>query len=67
MIIDSFNHTIIKYASNGTQASIFDLRNKANSVFEKIPGGTLALNWTGLFGFDLIIFNERSEPTNEVS
>lgn len=67
MIIDSLNHTVTKFASNGTQASIFDLRNKAQSVFEKIPGGTLTLNWTGLFGFDLIIFDERSEPTNEVS
>ena len=65
MIIDSMNNTVTKYASNGTKTSIFDLRNKAKSVFQKIPGGNLSFSWTGLFGFDLIIFNERSEPLNE--
>lgn len=67
MVIDSLQHTVVKYLANGTQVSIFDLRNKTESVFEKIPGGTLSVNWTGLFGFDLIIYDERSEPVKEVS
>lgn len=67
MVIDSLQHTVTKHLANGTQASIFDLRNKVDSVFEKIPGGTLSVNWTGLFGFDLIIYDERSEPVKEVS
>lgn len=67
MIIDSLQHTVTKYLANSTHVSIFDLRNKAQSVFEKIPGGNLSVNWTGLFGFDLIIFDERSEPVKEVS
>ena len=62
MAIDSRQNTITKYLAGGTSISIFDKRNKVQSVFEQIPGGTLAVNWTGLFGFDLIIFDERSEP-----
>ena len=65
LIIDSRNNSIIKFLSNGTSVSIFDKRNKAKSVFERIPGGTLSFSWTGLFGFDLIIYDERSEPLNE--
>ena len=61
MVIDSRNNTITKYT--GSQAiNLFDFRDKAYSVFQPIPGGTLRLNWTGLFGFDLTLFEERSEP-----
>ena len=66
IVIDSMNNTVTKYLANGMNVSIFDKRNKTNSVFEKIPAGNLSLTWTGLFGFDLVIFDERSEPTNDV-
>lgn len=66
LVIDSRENTIIKYLANNTNVSIFDLRNKTESVFNKIPAGTLNLTWTGLFGFDLVLFDERSEPVNEV-
>ena len=65
LVIDSRENTVTKYLAGGGTANIFDKRNKAQSVFETIPGGNLTLNWTGLFGFDLIIFDERSEPVNE--
>ena len=66
LVIDSTNHTVTKYLANSTNVSIFDKRDKTKSVFEKIPAGTLNLTWTGLFGFDLVLFDERSEPTNDV-
>ena len=66
VVIDSRANTVTKYLASGTTANIFDKRNKEESVFEPIPGGTLSLNWTGLFGFDLVIYDERSEPVNEV-
>lgn len=66
MIIDSRDNTIKKVLANGSVISIFDKRDKSNSVFEPIPGGTINLTWTGLFGFDLIIYDERSEPLNDV-
>ena len=62
VVIDSRNNKITKYLANGQAISIFDLRNKAESIFEQIPGGTLTFNWSGAFGFDLTIYEERSEP-----
>lgn len=60
--IDSRENTVVKHLANGVVKNIFDLRGKANSVFKRIPGGTLTLNWPGVWGFDLTLFEERSEP-----
>lgn len=62
LTINSQKNTVIKTLVNGQTVNDFDLRNKAQSVFKQIPGGTLTLNWSGAFGFDLTIFEERSEP-----
>lgn len=62
VVLDSTNHTVTKYLANGTVQNIFDLRNKVQSVFEQIPAGTLDMNWNGTFGFDLTLYEERSEP-----
>ena len=62
LIIDSRKNTVTKYLANGTTLNVFDKRNKAQSVFEPIPGGTLRLTWPGTFGFDLTLYEERSEP-----
>lgn len=64
-VIDSRNHTIIKYTNAG-RVNLFDNRDKVNSVFKAIPGGTLQFNWTGAYGFDLTLFEERSEPRKGV-
>lgn len=61
MIIDSRDYTVYKYLSNGTIQSLFDNRGLEQSVFEKIPSGLLRINWSGDFGFDLILFLERRE------
>ena len=61
-IIDSRANTITKMTTSGQAVNIFDKRNKDESIFEEIPGGTLTINWSGSFGFDLTIFEERSEP-----
>ena len=60
--INSRTNKIIKHLSDGTAVGIFNKRNKEQSIFEPIPGGTLTINWSGDFGFDLTIFEERSEP-----
>lgn len=62
IVIDSRAHTVTKYLADGQSVNIFDKRNKSESVFEQIPAGTLTANWSGEFGFDLTIFEERSEP-----
>ena len=67
VIIDSRSNKITKYLANGTTQNIFDLRNKSESIFEQIPGGTLTFNWSGVFGFDITLFEERSEPRWTIS
>lgn len=62
VVIDSRAHTVTKYLANGTTQNIFDKRNKAESIFQQIPAGDLIVNWTGLFGFDITLLIERSEP-----
>lgn len=62
LVIDSKNHTVMKYSSNGNSENLYNNRQKQQSIFEKIPSGQLSLNWNGDFGFDLLLFIERSEP-----
>lgn len=62
VVIDSRSNTITKYLASGSKVNIFDLRNKAESIFNPIPPGTLTFNWSGTFGFDLTLYEERSEP-----
>ena len=61
MLIDSKLHTIIKRLSNGTTLNLYNERSLEYSVFEKIPSGVLTINWSGNFGFDLILFLKRRE------
>ena len=60
--INSRNNTVIKRTSGGHDISIFDTRFKAQSIFTPIPAGSLEIAWSGLFGFDITLFEERSEP-----
>lgn len=62
VVIDSKAGTVVKTTAGGQKVNAFDLRNKSESVFEKLPPGTLTLNWPGSFGFDLTLYEERSEP-----
>lgn len=62
VVIDSRKATITLYQSDGTQTSLFDSRNKAKSVFQKIPAGTLDISWSASFGFNLLLYEERLEP-----
>lgn len=61
--IDSRDNTVVRHRSDGRQMNLFNMRNKDSSLFEKIPTGRCAVTWnTGSFGFDLTLFQERSEP-----
>ena len=62
IVINSKNTTVIKYRNNGTTADLWDYRAKEYSIFKKIPGETLSVNWSGSFGFDVVMYLERSEP-----
>ena len=62
LVIDSRDSTVIKHLANGTTVSVYNSRQFQPSIFEKIPSGLLSIDWTGLFGFDVTLFLERSEP-----
>ncbi len=63
LILDSNNHTIIKYLSNGTTSNLFNNRRMEQSVFDPLTPGTQTITWSGTFGFDLTAYIERNEPT----
>lgn len=60
-LIDSKLHTVTKYLANGSTANLYDQRSLEYSIFEKIPSGSLAVNWSGDFGFDVFLFLKRRE------
>lgn len=48
--------------SDGKRTSVINYRNRENYIFQKIPSGVVAVTWNNDFGFDLTLFDERSEP-----
>lgn len=63
MVIDSRDHTVIRYSIDGEAKSIFNSRNTDSNLFEKIPSGNCSVLWNiDSFGFDITLFQERSEP-----
>lgn len=61
MVIDSRDCTVFKHLSNGTVQNLFHDRYLEQSIFEKMPSGLLRINWSGAFGFDIILFPKRRE------
>ena len=66
VVIDSRKKTVMQFNTDGTQSNIFNLRNKTDSIFQKIPGGNLRISWDATFGVNITIHRERSEPRVEV-
>lgn len=62
LILNTKEKTITHHKANGTDENAFDLRDKENSVFNPMPAGDITFGWPGTFGFDITIFEERSEP-----
>ena len=65
VVIDSKQRTIMMYGTGGQKTNVFDYRNKSDSIFEKIPEGNLKITWDAIFGVDLTILREKSEPEFE--
>lgn len=60
--IDSAAETVVKVTAFGERINAFHNRNFAVSVFEPIHPGKQNVGWSGRFDFDLIVYEERSEP-----
>lgn len=53
---------VVKVKNDGTEENLFNSKNNESSIWEKIPPGTSIVSWSGGFGFDIILFNERGTP-----
>ena len=62
LVIDSVAKTVKLTQNNGFVINKFNDRDKDSYIFEKIPPGKSFLSWSGDFGFDIILLEERSEP-----
>ena len=62
LVIDSRAQTVVRTKQDGTKINENDSRNKVQSIFRKIPVGNHTVNWSGEYGIDITLFQERSEP-----
>ena len=62
LTIDSLSKQIYLTGNTGEITNKFNDRNKDSYIFEKIPPGSNTVSWSGDFGFDIILMEERSEP-----
>lgn len=62
LTIDSIAKTILLTKRDGTIENHFHQRSRDSYIFEKIPPGDNMVNWNKTFGFDVVLFEERSEP-----
>lgn len=62
LVIDSKKGTVKKIGRLGEVVDCYNARQKDYSVFKKIPAGLNVFQWSGGFGIDITLFDERSEP-----
>lgn len=62
LTIDSLTKKIFVTHNSGETTNVFHCRDRESYIFEKIPAGKNAISWSGEFGVDITIFEERSEP-----
>ena len=48
--------------NNGEKVNVFNYRDSTYSALQKIPPGELTIDYSRLYGVDLTLFLERSEP-----
>ena len=60
--IDSLQKTVDIVQMNGTHVSVLNYRDRNNYIFKKIPPGVNYISWNNSFPFDVIVYDERSEP-----
>lgn len=62
IVINSAEKKLYKVKNSGEKENIFHLKGRSFYIFERIPAGINTVSWSGFFGFDIVIFSERSEP-----
>lgn len=62
LTVNSITKKIFKTKISGEKVNLFKNRNRESYIFKKIPPGNSSVAWNGMFGFDVTLFEERSEP-----
>lgn len=67
MVIDSRSYVakdkrLYVVKNDGKAVNVFHYRDTEHSVFQKIPAGSIIIDYSRTYGIDLTIFKERSEP-----
>lgn len=62
LTIDSSLKKVFLTSTTGEVTNMFSKRSRESYTFEKIPSGNCDVGWSGDFGFDVILLEERSEP-----
>lgn len=62
LVIDSTKNAVTRTLTDGTIVNEYNNRSFENSVFRPIPPGNHSVLWSGDFGWDIILYQERSEP-----
>ena len=62
LTINSKEKSIYVTRNTGEIINRFKDRSKDTYIFTKIPSGELKVSWNGTFGFDVTLYEERSEP-----
>lgn len=63
IIINQLNRTVVSMAADSTVTNLFDYRDKDNDIFLPVEPGTQTVVYDGSFAFDIVIIQQRSEPT----
>lgn len=62
LLIDSVAKKVFLKHTDGYETNCYDLRDRESYIFQKIPAGVNLVSVNGDFKFDVILFEERSEP-----
>ena len=61
LTVDSRTGTVSCARESGIRENLFNLRDKASDIFQKIPPGVNSVVYDHSFGFSVTLFQERSE------
>lgn len=62
LVINQRDKTVVRYTPDGSGINEFHNRDKNHSVFEPVPSGKNQVGIEGNFYFEIIVYQERSEP-----
>ena len=62
IILDQVERSIYRVAANGSKTNLFDYRVKTSDPFAYIQPGDISVQFSGEFGFDIKLMQQRSEP-----